>query len=78
MRNTLYSPLNQRLAETFRKARLAKAMTQGELAKATGRSQAYISKLENGQMRMDVADLLLFSRCLSVDVHQLIDDLQRE
>ena len=75
MRDSLYSPINQRLAARFRAARLARGMTQVELAAATGRTQAYISKFESGQLRLDVADFILFARCLGLDAHQLIDEL---
>lgn len=75
MRNSLYSPVNQRLAERLRAARLAKNMTQVQLAAATGRTQAYISKFEAGQLRLDVADFILFADCLDLDAHRLLDEL---
>ncbi|RWQ58817.1 helix-turn-helix transcriptional regulator [Mesorhizobium sp.] len=75
MRTSLYSPLNARLSEAMKRARLAAGMTQAELADATGRTQAYISKFENGQLRLDVADFLAFARCLDIDAHHLLDEL---
>lgn len=75
MRDTLYSPVNQRLSELLKAKRREAGMTQAELAHMTGRTQAYISKFENGQLRLDIADFLLFTRCLSIDPHLLLDDL---
>lgn len=75
MRNALYSPLNTRLSELMKRARIDAGMTQHDLAKATGRTQAYISKFERGQLRLDVADFLQFSTCLGIDPHRLLDAL---
>lgn len=75
MRDSLYSPINQRLAERMRAARLARGITQVQLAKATGRTQAYISKFEAGQLRLDVADFILFTAALKLDPHQLLNEL---
>ena len=78
MRTSLYSPLNTRLSERMKRARLEAGMTQAELARATGRTQAYISKFEKGQLRLDVADFLAFSKCLKLDSHGLLDELSAE
>ena len=78
MRNALYSPLNARLSALMKRARIDAGMTQQELARATGRTQAYISKFENGQLRLDVADLIVFSRHLKIDLHHLLDELEKE
>ena len=75
MRDSLYSPVNRRLALRLKAARLDRGMTQVELAAATERTQAYISKFEAGQLRLDVADFLLFTRCLGLDPHQVLDEL---
>jgi len=78
MRNALYSPLNARLCKRIKEARLAAGMTQTELAEATGRTQAYISKFEKGQLRLDVADFVIFAQCLKLDAHALLDELMEE
>ncbi len=78
MRSALYSPLNVRLSKLMKRARIEAGMTQLELAQATGRTQAYISKFEGGQLRLDVADFLAFSHCLNVDPHKLLDALSKE
>lgn len=78
MRTGLYSPLNTRLSHIMKRARLEAGMTQAELARATGRTQAYISKFENGQLRLDVADFIVFAKCLGVDAHRLLDELDTE
>lgn len=76
MRDEIYSPLNQLLSATLRRARLEAGITQAELAKLTGRTQAYISKFERGQLRLDVGDFLTFTGCLNVDPGALLKELQ--
>lgn len=78
MRTSLYSPQNQRLADAMKRARLKAGMTQSELASLTGRTQAYISKFEGGQLRLDVVDFLIFSRFLKLNVHSLLEELDRD
>jgi transcriptional regulator with XRE-family HTH domain len=46
----------------LRKARLAAGFTQVTAAQALGRTQAFISKCELGERRIDPIDLLDFSK----------------
>jgi transcriptional regulator with XRE-family HTH domain len=46
----------------LRKARLAAGLTQVDAAKALGRTQAFVSKCELGERRIDPIDLLDFAR----------------
>lgn len=62
----------------MKQARLDAGVTQVELAQATGRTQAYISKFERGQLRLDVTDLLAFTRYLRIDPHRVLDELMAE
>lgn len=78
MRTALYSPLNARLSEIMKSARLDAGITQVELARATGRTQAYISKFERGQLRLDVGDFLLFAKHLKIDPARLLIELDTE
>ena len=78
MRDQLYSPMNLRLSERLRQARLDFGMTQAELARETGRTQAYISKFERGQLRLDVSDYIIFTKVLKVDAHELLDELAKK
>lgn len=75
MRDSIYSPLNAKLSRAMKLARLKAGKTQAELAHATGRTQAYISKFERGQLRLDVADFIVFTRYLGVDTHKMLDEL---
>lgn len=59
---------------TIRDARLAKKMTQSELAKAIGVDSAMISRYENGQTRPPAKNLILMAPVLSVPVDELLQD----
>ncbi len=75
MRSTLYSPINQKLRQLMNEARRKAGMTQAELAKATGRTQAYISKFEHGHLRLDVEDFLSFCSALKLEPKSIISEL---
>ncbi|MEL6818981.1 MAG: helix-turn-helix transcriptional regulator [Pseudomonadota bacterium] len=59
----------------MKEARLNAGMTQAELAKKTSRTQAYISKFEANQLRLDVADFLVFCTALDIEPNKVIDQL---
>lgn len=58
MRDDLYSDEHQKLRMILRRERLAAGLRQSDLAEKTGRSQAYISKFEKGDLRLDVVDFV--------------------
>lgn len=62
----------------MKRARQKAGMTQADLARATGRTQAYISKFESGQLRLDVIDFILFARTLNLDAHRVLKELEQE
>ena len=75
MREELYSPFNKALVARMRDARVAARITQAEMGTMTSRTQAYISKFERGQLRLDVADFILFCKALGLDPVTLIAEL---
>lgn len=50
------------MLDRLRAARLAAGLTQVQAAEALGRRQAYVSKCELGERRMDPIDLADFAR----------------
>lgn len=58
MRTEIYSEEHQKLRKILRRERLAAGLRQSDLAERTGRSQAYISKFEKGDLRLDVVDFV--------------------
>jgi transcriptional regulator with XRE-family HTH domain len=79
MRTEIYSEEHQKLRKILRRERRAAGLRQSDLAERTERSQAYISKFEKGDLRLDVVDFVRFCTvigCSVVDV--LIETFDQE
>ncbi|WP_256377851.1 helix-turn-helix domain-containing protein [Pseudochrobactrum sp. AO18b] len=53
-------------------ARKDAGITQVELGKRLGQRQTFVSKFEQGERRLDVAEFLAVSRAIGADPHQII------
>ena len=58
---SIYSNKHRFLIQQLRKARLESNLTQKEVADTLGKTQSYISKIETGQLRVDVIQLEQFA-----------------
>jgi transcriptional regulator with XRE-family HTH domain len=74
MRDELYSDGHRKLREVLKRERLAAGLRQSDVALRTNRSQAYISKFESGDLRLDVGDFVLFCRTIGCDPHAVLDE----
>lgn len=52
----------RRLLVRLRRAREQAGLTQGDVARAVGRPQSYVSKCESGERRLDALELLDLAR----------------
>ncbi len=75
MREDIHSTEHRRLREILKRRRIAAGLRQTDLAAHTRRSQAYISKFENGDLRLDVADFVLLCRAIGCDPHAVLDEV---
>lgn len=57
MKKSIYSKAYKELVGKLRKAREAADLNQGQAGKKFGKSQSYMSKMEAGQIRIDVIQL---------------------
>lgn len=57
----------RRLCTALREARESVGLTQTDLAKRLGVGQSYVSKIENGDRKIEVAELVLVCRALDID-----------
>jgi transcriptional regulator with XRE-family HTH domain len=62
MVKTIHSEEYKKITESLKKARIEVGLTQGEAAKKIRKSQSYISKVENGEQRIDVVELKALAR----------------
>jgi transcriptional regulator with XRE-family HTH domain len=53
-------------------ARKAKGITQAELATLLNCHQSFVARIESGQRRVDVAELVILSRALDADASILL------
>ena len=59
----------------MKRERKAAGLRQIEIAKKTNRSQAYISKFENGDLRLDVIDFIKLCQAIGCNPHKILDEI---
>ncbi|MCY9848305.1 helix-turn-helix domain-containing protein [Pectobacterium jejuense] len=69
---SIYSDEYQIVIKALREARIAKRITQGNLALALDRPQSFIAKVENGERRLDIVEFTHIARLLSLDPADII------
>jgi len=60
------------LTRSLRETRARLGLTQAELAERLGNSQAFVSKVERGERRLDVVELVEFCEALKVPIDDWI------
>lgn len=65
--SSIYSQEYQLVISTLRNSRLEQGLTQTTLAKALGKPQSFIAKVENGERRLDVVEFIHLAKLLSID-----------
>ncbi|MDL2201380.1 helix-turn-helix transcriptional regulator [Brucella intermedia] len=53
-------------------ARKDAGITQAELGKRIGQRQTFVSKFEQGERRLDIAEFVMVSRAIGVDPYTII------
>jgi transcriptional regulator with XRE-family HTH domain len=74
---TLGSKRHKALIDLLIERRVAAGMTQAELATRLGEYQSFIARLESGQRRIDVVELLELAEVLKFDVAKAITALRK-
>ena len=69
---SVYSDEYQRVINALKKARKEKGITQAQLAKALGKPQSFIAKVESGERRLDVVEFVHLARLVGTDVQRII------
>ncbi|WP_043839630.1 helix-turn-helix domain-containing protein [Muricoccus aerilatus] len=72
MPRTRWSPRSTKLRELLRDRRLALGLLQGELAERLGQPQSFISKVEQGERRLDLEEVLDYAAALKLDPHEIV------
>ncbi|VXB41793.1 helix-turn-helix domain-containing protein [Brevundimonas sp. G8] len=77
MTQSVFSARYDQLRETLVKARREAGLTQAELATRLGKPQSYVSKIERGERRIDIVELIDISRALGVATECLLRQIER-
>ena len=72
MDKSIYSKEYQSFTKKLKKARLEIGLTQGETAKRLKKPQSYISKVENGEQRIDVIEMKKFANLYKKDINYFL------
>lgn len=64
--------LYRRLIELLVAARKDAGITQTELGKRIGQRQTFVSKFEQGERRLDMAEFITVSRAIGADPHHIM------
>ena len=75
MRTEIYSKEHKKLREILKRERKKAGLRQVDIATRTSRSQAYISKFEKGDLRLDVVDFVRVCQSIGCDPHLVIDEI---
>jgi transcriptional regulator with XRE-family HTH domain len=71
-RTTIHTEEHRVLVQLLRELRLKAGLTQTTLSERLDRPQSFISKLENGERRIDLVELRGMCRELGADVTSLV------
>lgn len=71
-KKTIYSEEYRSIVDKLTQLRKQLGHTQKQVAKLTGVSQSYISKIENYQIRMDILQLKQFADIYQVGLDEII------
>jgi transcriptional regulator with XRE-family HTH domain len=74
---TLGSTQHKALVAALIAKREAVGMTQTELAAALGEYQSFVARLESGQRRVDVIELIQLARILRFDAPVLVREVEQ-
>jgi transcriptional regulator with XRE-family HTH domain len=68
----IYSEEQAYLVKKLKQARLEANLDQSTVAEKLERSQSYVSKVESGQLRIDVIELKRFAKIYKKDINYFI------
>jgi transcriptional regulator with XRE-family HTH domain len=72
---TVYTAAYGRMLSRLVKTRKSAGLHQAELAEKLGRPQSFVSKVENGERRIDVVELIAICIALGVDPGDVMADV---
>lgn len=74
MANSPHEPKYQIFREMLLRARISKGLLQSDVAELLGRNQAFVSKYERGERRIDLPEFMEIAEAMNIDVVEFIVD----
>jgi transcriptional regulator with XRE-family HTH domain len=78
MRKTGYDDAYRDLRDVLITARKDAGWSQQKLAAKLGRAQTFVSKIELGERRLDLIELMVWADALDVDAREVVERLQKK
>jgi transcriptional regulator with XRE-family HTH domain len=75
MPHSIHDPRYQRLAALVAELRKSRGLLQQDVAERLERPQSYVSKIENGDRRLDMIELIDLLAALEADPHEFLDQI---
>src|SRR5688572_15287697 len=75
---SIYTDEYKKFVTKFVEARKASGLTQEQVAERIGQTQAFVSRCEQGQRRLDIIELRAFLRVFGVDFTDFVIALEEE
>lgn len=72
MPRTRWSPRSTKLRELLRDRRIELGLLQGQLAERLRQPQSFVSKVEQGERRLDLEEVLYYAAALGLDPHEVV------
>jgi len=64
--------ISKKLGKNFKRIRIQKGMSQGDIFRSTGMDRAYLSSLENGKRNPTLSNIKKIAEALGVEPHELL------
>lgn len=69
------TPRQHRLQDLLKEGRIAAGLSQEEVGRLLNLQQSFVSKLEQGERRLSVLELIDICEAIGTDPHHVIDEL---
>ncbi|MCB0486154.1 MAG: helix-turn-helix transcriptional regulator [Flavobacteriaceae bacterium] len=72
MPDSIYKKEYQTVIKRLKEARIESGLKQEEVANKLGKPQSYVSKIERGERRVDIAEIKLFAKVYQKSIDYFI------
>ena len=72
MTDSIYKKEYKNVIERLKEARLSVGMRQEDVATKLGKPQSYVSKIERGERRVDIAEIKIFAKIYQKNIDYFV------